>query len=130
MHAHAHVTVASAADVARVIAVMVSLRTECRVVSPPGAGCFMGLGWWQAIVAGCPLPALLDCGSAAGFAAPGLRAGLYGVIIQAPPAQQHALRALARVTGGQVLGTRPAAFDLPPHGAEDALARHLRAHRG
>ena len=89
----------------------------------------MGVGWWQAVVAGCTLPALLDCGLAAGFAAAGLRAGLDGVIVQAPPAQQRALHALARVTGGHVLATRPAAFDLPPDGAQDALARYLHTYR-
>ncbi|WP_228391376.1 hypothetical protein [Komagataeibacter medellinensis] len=129
MHAPAHVTVASAPDVARVMAVVMSLRVECRVVSPPGAGCFMGVEWWQAVVADCKLPALLDCGLAAGFAGTGLRAGLDGVIVQAPPAQQRALHALARVTGGQVLDVRPATFDLPPDGAGEALARYLRAHR-
>lgn len=123
-----YVTVARAADVALVTALALSLRTGCTVVSPPGAGCFMGVGWWRAVVAGCTLPALLDCGQAAGFAAAGLRAGLDGVIVQASPAQLHALRSLARVTGGHVLDVRPVALDLPPSGAEAALARYLRAH--
>ena len=89
----------------------------------------MGVGWWRAIVTDCTLPALLDCGRAAGFAAVGLRAGLDGVIVQAPPAQQRALLSLARVTGGCVLFVRPVALDLPTHNADNVLAQYLRAHQ-
>jgi len=123
------VTVTCRADVALVMTVTLSLRAECTLVSTAGAGCFMGVGWWQAIVADCTLPALLDCGQAAGFAAVALQAGLDGVIVQAPPAQQRALLSLARVTGGCVLAVRPVALDLPAHDAGSALAQYLRAHR-
>ncbi|MCE2575985.1 hypothetical protein [Komagataeibacter sp. FNDCR2] len=124
-----HVVVACARDLARVMAEPDALRLGCTVVSPPGAGCFMGAAWWAALLAGCPLPALLDCGQAAGYAAAALHAGVGGIIVAAPPAQHRTLVSLARDMGARVLRQRPPALELPPRGAGDALARYLHAHR-
>ena len=121
------VTVSGAGELALVTATAASLRMECAVVSPPGAGCFMGVPWWAALVAGCPLPAWLDCGQAAGHAAAALRAGLSGVIVSATAPQHHALASLARMKGGHVLRARPHALELPAGGARDALERYLSA---
>ncbi|AZV39387.1 hypothetical protein CFR75_09880 [Komagataeibacter xylinus] len=121
------ITVSGAGELALVTTTAASLRTDCAVVSPPGAGCFMGVPWWAALVADCPLPAWLDCGQAAGHAAAALRAGLSGVIVSATAAQHDALVSLACMTGGHVLRTRPHALDLPARGARDALERYLRA---
>ncbi|AHI26787.1 hypothetical protein H845_2880 [Komagataeibacter xylinus E25] len=127
MHAGPCVTISCAHDLGLVTAMAASLRVNCTVVSPPGAGCVMGVPWWVALVAACPLPALLDCGQAAGYAACALRAGVHGVITHAPVAQHHALVSLARVTGGHVMTHRPASLDLPPRDAGPVLERYLRA---
>ena len=123
-----YVTITCAHDLGLVMTVTASLRATCTVVSPPGAACAMGVPWWAALVADCPLPAVLDCGQAAGYAATALRAGMGGVIARVTTAQHHALAALARVTGGHVMERRPDALDLPPHGATGTLERYLRAH--
>ncbi|WP_244987533.1 hypothetical protein [Komagataeibacter oboediens] len=123
------VTITCAHDLGLVMTVTASLRANCAVVSPPGAGCVMGVAWWTALVAGCPLPNVLDCGQAAGYAATALRAGLRNVIARVAPAQHHALASLARATGGHVMDQRPDALDLPPRGAMEALERYLRDDR-
>ncbi|AXY21614.1 hypothetical protein CD178_00811 [Komagataeibacter saccharivorans] len=122
-----HVVISCARDLAQVMAVVASLRVDCAVLSPPGAGCFMGVPWWAALTAGCPLPSMLDCGQAAGHAAAALRAGMKHVIVSATPAQQHALASLAQATGGHVLSRRPVALDLPARNACDTLERYLCA---
>ncbi|WP_395370063.1 hypothetical protein [Komagataeibacter diospyri] len=88
----------------------------------------MGVPWWVALVTDCPLPALLDCGQAAGHAAAALRAGLGGVIAHVPAAQHRALVSLAQVTGGHIMAQRPASLDLPLRGAGHVLEQYLRAH--
>ncbi|MGS0646994.1 hypothetical protein ACU81Q_05115 [Komagataeibacter melomenusus] len=123
------IMVSGTQDLALVTMTAASLRMDCAVVSPPGAGCFMGVPWWAALVAGCPLPAWLDCGQAAGHAAAALRAGLSGVIVSATAPQHHALASLASLTGGHVLRARPHALELPARGARDALERYLRTPR-
>ncbi|MCW4580032.1 hypothetical protein [Gluconacetobacter entanii] len=96
----------------------------CALISPPDAGCSMGVAWWRALTADVPAPAFLDCGIAAGRAAEGLRAGLAGVIVDPACTQHAALAGLARVTGGRCLRARPDAHAI---GGPDAAAR-LRAY--
>lgn len=127
MHAAPCVTISCMHDLTLVTAMAASLRVNCTVVSPPGAGCVMGAPWWVALVADCPLPALLDCGQAAGYAACALRAGVRGVIAHVPVAQHRALASLAQVTGGHVMARRPASLDLPPREAGHVLGQYLRA---
>ncbi|MBE7730633.1 hypothetical protein [Komagataeibacter sp. FXV3] len=126
MHAAPCITVSCMHDLTRVMAMAASLRVNCTMVSPPGAGCVMGVPWWTALVADCPLPALLDCGQAAGYAACALRAGVCGVIAHVSVAQHRALVSLAQVTGGHVMERRPASLDLPPRDAGPVLERYLR----
>ncbi len=126
MHALPCITVACMHDLKLVMAMAASLRVNCTVVSPPDAGCVMGVPWWMALVADCPLPALLDCGQAAGYAACALRMGVSGVIAHVSVAQHRALVSLAQMTGGHVMEQRPASLDLPPRDAAPVLERYLR----
>ena len=122
----AHIVIACAHDLALVMAVPEAIRMGCTVVSPPGAGCFMGAAWWVALTAECPLPGLLDCGQAAGYAAAALHAGVRGIIVAAPDPQHHALASLAQGMGARMLRQRPRALELPLRGARDVLDRYLR----
>ncbi|POF63150.1 hypothetical protein CFR73_06485 [Novacetimonas maltaceti] len=103
--------------------------TSCIMISPPDAGCFMGVGWWRALVADAPAPAFLDCGMAAGRAAEGLRAGLAGVIVDPACTQHVALAELARVTGGRCLRARPDAHVIGGPDAALRLRGYLRRAR-
>jgi len=98
----------------------------CALLSPPDAGCFMGVGWWRALTAHMPVPAFLDCGMSAGRAAEGLRAGLAGVIIDHACTQHMALGILAQVTGGWCLRGRPDAHVITGDDPAGGIRNYLR----
>lgn len=100
------------------------------LLSPEGAGVYMGSVWWHTLMAGLaaalaglekppfladageagglPFAHVLDCGGSAVHAVMALRSGQRAVVLNAQDAQAMAVRALYRQAGGMVLACRPA----------------------
>ena len=105
-------------------------RPALVLLSPEGAGVYMGAVWWRALVEGLaaavtgqenlsfqvdgraegalPFAHVLDCGASAVHAVMALRQGQRAVVLDAQDAQAMAARTLFRQAGGVVLAARPA----------------------
>ena len=90
-----------------------------RLLSPPGAAAWAGIGWFLALVAqaraahpGVPCDAALDCGGEAGLALAALRAGAAIVILQGACPAFAAVAAAAAAAGASLWPARPEALDL------------------
>lgn len=105
-------------------------RPALVLLSPEGAGVYMGAVWWHALVQGLaaavtgqesgsfqvdgneadglPFVHVLDCGGSAVHAVMALRHGQRAVVLDAQDAQAMAARTLFRQAGGVVLASRPA----------------------
>lgn len=108
-------------------------RPALVLLSPEGAGVYMGAVWWHALVQGLaaavtgqeswsfqvdgseadglPFAHVLDCGGSAVHAVMALRQGQRAVVLDAQDAQDAqamAARTLFRQAGGVVLASRPA----------------------
>jgi hypothetical protein len=105
-------------------------RPALVLLSPEGAGVYMGAVWWHALVQGLaaavigqeswsfqadgsgaeglPFAHVLDCGESAVHAVMALRQGQRAVVLDAQDAQAMAARTLFRQAGGVVLASRPA----------------------
>lgn len=82
--------------------------------SPPAAAGYHGIGWWLALTErlaeespGVVFEAVLECGTAAGFALEALRAGVKTVRVDAPSQAMAALKSMAASLGGKVLEPAP-----------------------
>ncbi|WP_114377749.1 hypothetical protein [Elioraea thermophila] len=102
------------------------------LLSGPGAACYAGAGWWQALTgtarAAHPSVAgrdILDCADEAGLALEALRGGIRAVVFEGAEAQAERLAAIARALGAEVLTSRPPALDLGEAGAARRLAAWL-----
>lgn len=88
------------------------------LLSAVGAGRFMGVPWWQALVreleqaAGQPLVHVLDCGASAPHAAMALAQGQRMAVLAGAGRQHDAVRALYRQEGGLLLACRPPTIGL------------------
>lgn len=105
-------------------------RPALVLLSPEGAGVYMGAVWWRALVEGLaaavtgqenwsfqadgseadglPFAHVLDCGASAVHAVMARRLGQRAVVLDAQDAQALAARGLFRQVGGVVLASRPA----------------------
>ncbi|MFT8369128.1 MAG: hypothetical protein ABF646_10300 [Acetobacter papayae] len=100
------------------------------LLSPEGAGVYMGVVWWHALMSGLaaaltgaekslfsadasgagglPFTHVLDCGGSAVHAVMALRSGQRAVVLNAQDGQAMAARRLYQQAGGVVLACRPA----------------------
>ncbi|MCQ8240873.1 hypothetical protein [Rhizosaccharibacter radicis] len=110
------------------------------LLSPPGAGAFMGVPWWRAMMAvlaagqsGVPFDHVLDCGHDVAAALEAIRAGQRLLVLDHAAAQEDTVRRRAEARNGVCLSARPAAFDLavpgrlPPDPAGSYAMRSLAA---
>ncbi len=103
------------------------------LLSGEGAGAYVGVAWWQALVAGAAaLPDacfrdVLDCGGAAGRALEALRAGQRLIVLRADPVVWQDLAWRAAAVGATLLADAPPALDLADRRAWRGLDAWLAA---
>ncbi|PHY95446.1 hypothetical protein CSR02_00400 [Acetobacter pomorum] len=89
-------------------------------LSAPGAAGFMGVGWWQALIAaledsaGLAFWHALDCGGSAAYALGAVRMGQKCAVLQAPIPQFNAVKAVYTQESGVLFHARPPSFHLIP----------------
>ncbi|WP_141325418.1 hypothetical protein [Acetobacter orleanensis] len=87
-------------------------------LSAPGAACFMGAPWWQALIrqleqaSGCAYFHVLDCGTSVGHAALARTQGQKSVILEGEAERIAAAGVLYQTSGGLLFSVRPPSFDL------------------
>jgi hypothetical protein len=104
------------------------------LLSAEGAALYMGVGWWQALVAaaraahpGTPCADILDCADSPGRAMAALRMRQPGLFLDANVPGFAAIAQIAAAQGAVLLRERPAALDLGGPNAARALAAWLGA---
>ncbi|MBV9653703.1 MAG: hypothetical protein JOZ42_03975 [Acetobacteraceae bacterium] len=105
-----------------------------RLLSAEGAACFIGVGWWQALVTGArarhpatPCADILDCGDSPGRAMAALRMRQPALVLAPDVPAFAAVRRAAAAQGAVLLGERPPALDLADPRARLRLAAWLEA---
>ena len=95
--------------------------TPATLVSAPGAGLYMGCGWWRALVAAArrahpetPCLDILDCANGSGQAMAALRIGVCRLVLWPEAPGRAAIVAIAEELGGFVLPDAPAATRRSP----------------
>lgn len=84
-----------------------------RFLSLPGAGGFLGVAGWRALVGEAAWPlAILDCGDAPGHALAALRGGARAVVLDGAHPSFPAVAAAAATVGAALLPAAPPALDL------------------
>lgn len=131
------VVIHSLSDGQRALSAAAGAPGGVTLLSAADAGCFMGAGWWRALVAelaaghpGRPFGELLDCGDAAGRAMEALRLGQRGLILAASCPQHGAVAERAAMLGAVLLAARPPCLDLGAAGAGRRLAAWLGVEPG
>lgn len=101
-------------------------------ISAPGAGGYMGVGWWQALMqalaaqTGYSCPHILDCSGSPGHAAMAITHGQKMIVMTDKSPATRALEALYSQQGGHVFITRPPSFGLiPPLSVSTHLAAYF-----
>lgn len=89
------------------------------LLSPPGAGAYMGAGYFAALVSGARATApgarvlgVLDCADDAGWALGALREGIDGVCFRGPKKIAMKIADIAEQQGAVLFRKRPPALDL------------------
>lgn len=105
------------------------------LLSASGAACYVGCGWWRALVAaasqhrpGTPVDDILDCADAAGRALEALRMGQKKLVLNDCPAFASVAAAAAEC-GAMVLAERPPSLDLARPDATRRLTEWLAAEK-
>lgn len=105
-----------------------------RLLSAEGAASSLGVGWWQALVAGArarhpatPCADILDCGDSPGRAMAALRMRQPALVLAPGVPAFAAVSRAAAAQGAVLLAKRPPALDLADPRAPRALAAWLTA---
>ncbi|GBQ66435.1 hypothetical protein AA103196_1395 [Ameyamaea chiangmaiensis NBRC 103196] len=120
------VEVFDVADARQALAALSTRPGTGTLISPPGAGAYLGPAWWHALMAACVapdvalcMPPILDCGVAAGRAAEAVRLGIGAVILARHAPGFDSVAALAAEAGVLLTDTR--APSIPLVRLEDAM---------
>ncbi len=107
---------------------VLAIGRSVTLLSAPGAALFAGCGWWRAVIErargeypGVPIDDILDCADARGLALGALRIGQRRLVLSPTSPGWQSVAAIAASLGGEVLTSRPPAFDM----AERNAARRL-----
>ena len=119
------------------VAAAAALGTGVTLVSAPGAGAYVGPGWFRAMVdeaaagfPGTPVTAVIDCGDEPGTALAALRAGFRRVIVTTRADARARLDDIAAAMGAIIEAPDGTALDLLAVRDCDAACREFLARTG